>query len=129
MTLLDVACPLVDLTPGKSQGAVAIDRSLVNEWFLALGGWEGINNSLMVGENVAQNAVACLGEDSLVVIVRLLADAHLPPKEHQPKVREWFTLGPGKSLFIQLQNNSSFGAQAVVEKIHALPSSTTAVVV
>lgn len=125
---MNIVCSLADLTAGKSQGAAAVDKSVVKEWFSALGGSEGINNRLMVRENVAQNAVACIddesisGEDCLVVVVRLLANAHLPPKELQPRVREWFTRGPGCSLFIQLQNDNSFGAMAFVENIQALSS-------
>jgi len=62
---------------------VVLDRELVKEWLLGLGGWVGIETLLMVSEKVARNTICFLDqnnhwEDALVVVVRLLVNAHLP---------------------------------------------------
>lgn len=57
------------------------------------------------------------GEDCLVVICRLLANKFLPPKQHQPSVRVWFMKSPGEDLLRYLQDDTSYGAQAVVETV------------
>jgi hypothetical protein len=111
---------------------VVIDKKLLNivTWFSSPASGPNTRERLYelgIRKEVADSTMDFLegcddngGDDCLVVVARLLANNHVPPKGLQPEVRLWFTRGPGMSLYCQLQNNSSIDAEAFIEKVNQL---------